>query len=151
VYLGRETYIGGVCPWLISIGDECFLGSRVTILSHDSSTKRHTGYSRVGAVSIGCRVYVGASSIILPGVTVGDDAIIGAGSVVISDVPAGTVAAGNPCRVIQSTTEFTAQHREQLAVAPRWDTLANLPAGVTPSLIDQMRAALRDGRTGYVP
>ena len=58
---------------------------------------------------------------------------------------------GIQCHVIQDTTEFMARHTEELAIAPRWDTVANLPAGVTPSVIEQMRAALKNGGTGYVP
>ncbi len=47
---------------------------------------------------IGRNVWIGAGALILPGVTVGDDAIIGAGSVVTRDVPAGATFVGNPAR-----------------------------------------------------
>jgi maltose O-acetyltransferase len=50
-------------------------------------------------VHIGSQVWIGGGAIILPGVTVGDDAIIGAGSVVTRDVPAGAKVMGNPARV----------------------------------------------------
>lgn len=46
------------------------------------------------------KVYVGTRTIILPGVTIGENTIIGAGSVVTKDIPANVVAAGAPCRVI---------------------------------------------------
>ena len=42
---------------------------------------------------------------ILQGVTIGENSIIGAGSVVTHDIPAGVIAAGNPCRVIRKITE----------------------------------------------
>lgn len=48
---------------------------------------------------IGNNVWLGAGAVILPGVTIGDNAVIGAGSVVTKDIPANTVAVGNPCRV----------------------------------------------------
>ena len=48
---------------------------------------------------IGRNVWIGGGAIILPGVTIGDDALIGAGSVVTRDVPAGVTAFGNPARV----------------------------------------------------
>ncbi|BCA61367.1 maltose acetyltransferase [Sphingomonas sp. HMP9] len=50
-------------------------------------------------VGIGGNVWIGAGALILPGVTIGDDAIIGAGSVVTRDVAAGTTVVGNPARV----------------------------------------------------
>jgi acetyltransferase-like isoleucine patch superfamily enzyme len=51
-------------------------------------------------VKIGCGCFIGARSIILKGVTLGDRVIIGAGSVVTKDVPAFSVAAGNPARIV---------------------------------------------------
>jgi acetyltransferase-like isoleucine patch superfamily enzyme len=53
-------------------------------------------------ISVGNNVWIGAQSIILSGVTIGDNSIIGAGSVVTRDIPANVVAAGNPCRVLKS-------------------------------------------------
>jgi maltose O-acetyltransferase len=51
-------------------------------------------------VVIGKNVWIGGGAILLPGVTVGDDALIGAGSVVTRDVAAGATVAGNPARVM---------------------------------------------------
>ncbi|MNF08105.1 Galactoside O-acetyltransferase [compost metagenome] len=53
---------------------------------------------------IGHNVWIGGSVVICPGVTIGDNSVIGAGSVVTKDVPAGVVAAGNPCRVLRPMT-----------------------------------------------
>ncbi len=52
-------------------------------------------------VHIGCHCWIGMGVCILPGVTIGDYAVIGAGSVVTNDIPASTIAVGNPCRVIR--------------------------------------------------
>ena len=49
-------------------------------------------------------MWIGGNTVILPGVHIGDCAVIGAGSVVTHDIPAWTVAAGNPCRVIRRIT-----------------------------------------------
>ena len=51
------------------------------------------------------KVMIGGNSVICPGVTIGDNVVIGAGSVVTRDIPAWSLAAGNPCRVIRPITE----------------------------------------------
>lgn len=56
-------------------------------------------------VHIGKCCWIGAGSVILPGVTIGDGSVIGAGSVVTKDIPAGVVAVGNPCRVLREIGE----------------------------------------------
>ena len=56
-------------------------------------------------VYIGANAWIGAGAVILPGVHIGENAVIGAGSIVTKDIPAGAVAAGNPCRVLRSTEE----------------------------------------------
>ena len=50
-------------------------------------------------------VWIGAHSVVFPGVTIGDNAVIGAGSIVTRDIPANTVAVGNPCRVMREISE----------------------------------------------
>lgn len=84
----------------ITIGDDVILAPRVHILAHDSSFGLFTGQTRAANVSIGNKVFVGAGSIILPGVHIGSNVIIGAGSIVTHDIPDNSVAAGNPARVI---------------------------------------------------
>lgn len=66
---------------------------------------RNTGYEYGMPVSIGDNVWIGGSAVILPGVTIGNNAVIGAGSVVSKNIPDNRVAAGNPCKVIREITE----------------------------------------------
>lgn len=68
----------------------------------------HPGDPRSGAprpVVIGDNVWLGAHSIVMKGVTIGAGSVIGAGSIVTKDIPAGVIAAGNPCRVIRKIDE----------------------------------------------
>lgn len=76
-------------------------GVRVFTHNHnyDPEAHRFCGYTEVNPVHIGQYTWIGASVIILPGVSIGDHSIIGAGSVVTKSVPPGVMAAGNPCRV----------------------------------------------------
>jgi len=89
-------------------------------LAHDASTKAHLGYTKIGEVRIGRRVFLGAGTIVLPDVRIGDDAIVGAGSIVRDDVPAGMVALGNPARTICTTAEYLDRHRERMLERPRF-------------------------------
>lgn len=56
-------------------------------------------------VKIADNCWIGAGAVICPGVTIGENSVIGAGSVVTHDIPANSVAAGNPCRVIRPIEE----------------------------------------------
>jgi maltose O-acetyltransferase len=150
VYLAPGVTIDPDFCWLVSLGDQCTVAPGVRILAHDASTKRHIGYSRVARVEIGRRVFIGADSLVLPGVTVGDDAIIGAGSVVNRDVPAGMVVAGNPATVVASTADYVRGHRDRLERAERFHrerfTVAH---GVTDEAKREMWERL-EREAGYV-
>jgi maltose O-acetyltransferase len=63
--------------------------------------ERATGKEFCAAVSIGDDCWIGGGAIILAGVSIGAGSVIGAGSLVNKDIPAGVLAAGNPCRVIK--------------------------------------------------
>lgn len=135
--------------WLITIGDDVTLAPRVVVLAHDASTKRALGFTRVGRVDIGDRTFVGGNSVILPGVRIGSDCVIGAGSVLSRDVPDGSVAAGNPARVLGATADYLARQRARLAEGPRFGRGYTQGGGITPEMQREMRDALGEG-PGFV-
>lgn len=67
-----------------------------------NADERRRGLEYAKPITVGSDVWIGGHVCVLPGVTIGDRCVIGAGSVVTKDIPAGSVAAGNPCRVIKS-------------------------------------------------
>ncbi|MEN6575743.1 MAG: DapH/DapD/GlmU-related protein [Phycisphaerales bacterium] len=135
--------------WHIEIGDDVTLAPRVHILAHDASTKMHLGYTRIGKVKIGNRVFVGAGSIILPGVTIGDNVVIGAGSIVSRDIPAGQVAAGNPARIICTIDAFLQRRREEMEKFPCFSEAYTIARNVTAEMKNEMNTRMTD-RIGYV-
>ncbi|WP_135219923.1 MULTISPECIES: DapH/DapD/GlmU-related protein [Flavobacterium] len=100
--------------WHIELGDDVTLAPRVHILAHDASTWTFLGYTKIKNTKIGSRVFIGASSIILPGVTIGNDVIIGAGSVVVKDIPDNCIYAGNPAKFITTTGEYIEKERQKM-------------------------------------
>ena len=149
--LGRDVYLGAVhfdygFLGLITIGDEAVVTDGVRIVAHDASIKHWLGYSRVGRVDIGRRVYIGVGAILLPGVRVGDCAIVGAGSVVTRDVAPETVVAGNPAVQIATLEEFVARQRARLDGRPRYPRAGFVgPESVPHENTERMHRELADG------
>jgi acetyltransferase-like isoleucine patch superfamily enzyme len=112
--IGNRTFIGGGCQFSVArsivIGERCLLAGGVYIQDHDGhpleARRRAAGEpspaESIRSVQIGDDVWIGTDAFILKGVTIGDRSVIGAKSVVTRDVPADTVVAGNPGRVIRS-------------------------------------------------
>lgn len=106
--------------FLITIGNNVTI-SNAKILAHDGSTKRALGYSRVGRVTIGDNVFVGAGAIILPGVNIGNNVIIGAGAVIAKDIPQDSVVVGNPAKIIGSTAAYIEKNRAMMDDSNVWN------------------------------
>lgn len=100
--------------WHIEIGNNVILAPNVHILAHDASTKPFLNYTRIANVKIGNNVFIGASSIILPGVTIGNNVIIGAGSIITKDIPSSTVALGSPAKVLCSLDEYIQKEKMKM-------------------------------------
>ena len=83
-------------------GSSCFISDENHGMDPADSKRYECQPLQLSTVIIGENCWIGEKAIILPGVTIGDNAVIGAGSVVTRDIPANTIAVGNPARVIKS-------------------------------------------------
>ncbi|KEO56518.1 sugar O-acetyltransferase [Thioclava pacifica] len=109
IRLGAGVFLNFGCVVLdvveVSIGTGTQIGPGVQILTADhprDPAQRRAGLEFGRPVRIGDNVWIGGGAIILPGVTIGEDAIIGASAVVTRDVPAGATVVGNPARAVAS-------------------------------------------------
>lgn len=89
-----EHFGGIIVHGRARIGDDCILRQSVT-LGNKSEDRPHD------APHLGNRVTIGAGAKLLGAIKVGDDVVIGANSVVTRDIPAGSVVAGIPARIIR--------------------------------------------------
>ena len=104
--------------WLITIGNNVTFAQGVHVLCHDASTKMFLGYTKIGRVTFGDNVFVGARSVILPGVTIGSNVIIGANSTVTSNIPDGMVYAGSPAKCINSIEDYISKEKHRMKHSP---------------------------------
>jgi maltose O-acetyltransferase len=89
----------------ITIGRDLQIGPGVHIYTctHPlDAVTRNSGLELALPVSIGDGVWLGGSTIVCPGVTIGENTVVGAGSVVVGDLPPDVLAVGNPCRVVRA-------------------------------------------------
>lgn len=120
---GKNIEIGDRCyfnfnttfidDYKIKIGNGVMFGPNVTVCTVGHPVHidlRPNGEMYCAPVEIKENVWVGANVVILPGVTIGENSVIGAGSVVTKDIPANTVAAGVPCKVIREITEHDREY-----------------------------------------
>lgn len=106
-----------IYPELIYIGNNVRIASDVCFITHDvvhnminnlpeEKRNRKIAKEKVGRITIGNNVFIGANTTLLYDVCIGDNVIIGAGSLVNKDIQSGVVAAGVPCKVIGSFDDF---------------------------------------------
>ena len=84
------------------VGPDCTFVTAVHPIDPD---RRLAGYQIFKNITVGSNVWFGAGVLVCPGVSIGDNCVIGAGSVVTKDIPANTLAAGSPCKVIRNVNE----------------------------------------------
>jgi len=107
VYIEEKVVIGDNCkikpfvfiPMGVTIEDDVFIGPNVTF-TNDKYPRAHGEWNLLETI-VKKGASIGANSIILPGLTVGERALIGAGSVITGDVPDNAVVAGNPARILR--------------------------------------------------
>lgn len=109
IHLGARVYMNFQCTILdcnrVEIGDDVMFGPGVHIYTAThpiDPDERTEGPEQALPVRIGNQVWIGGSSVICPGVTIGEGTTIGAGSVVTKDIPPRVLAVGNPCRVMRT-------------------------------------------------
>lgn len=124
LHIGAYTWIGGNViirsARKVRIGEYCLIADNVIIQdnnTHPIGSQERRAYlekepgdwdidcwydSEIAEVTIGDNVWIGMNAIILKGVTVGEGSVIGAAAVVTKDVPANTVVAGNPARIVKT-------------------------------------------------
>lgn len=111
IHVGNNFYAGYNCTILdmaeVRIGDDCMIAPNVGIYTAGHSVepkdRNKSGYGI--PITIGNNVWIGGSCVILPGINIGDNSIVAAGSVVTKDVPANTIVAGNPAKILRQITE----------------------------------------------
>ncbi len=114
IEIGENFYANVNCVILdgakVEFGDNVFVapGCGFYTAGHPFDVEqRNSGLEYALPIRIGNNVWIGAHVCVLPGVTIGDNCVIGAGSVVNKDIPAGSLAAGNPCKVIRKIDSTT--------------------------------------------
>lgn len=109
IMLGENFYMNVNCVILdeatVKFGNNVFIAPNCAFYTagHPFDVEqRNRGLEYAKPITVGDNVWIGGNVIILPGVTIGDNCVIGAGSIVTKDIPANSLAVGNPCRVIRS-------------------------------------------------
>ena len=113
-YANFDCVILDVCP--VTIGNHVLLGPQVGIYTpaHPIDARVRADMLEYGSpVAIGDDVWIGGHAVINVVVEIGSGSIIGSGSVVTKSIPAGVIAAGNPCRVIREITQEDTAYWEQ--------------------------------------
>lgn len=97
-FIGMNGYMEDLAPQNVIIEDNVTCSFEVTFIAHGIKKEKDADEKYI-ILRSGC--YIGARSIILPGVEIGSKAIVGAGSVVTKDVPEGAIVAGNPAKILR--------------------------------------------------
>lgn len=111
----------GTEPFLVEIGEDCLISSNVSFLNHDGGVKvlntmnffNGQRMDKMARIKIGNNCFIGCGAVIMGEVTIGSNVIIGTRSVVTKDIPAGTVAAGVPAKVICTIEDYYKKNKQK--------------------------------------
>ena len=118
---GEEIYPDanfGSEPYMIEIGNHVRINSGVQFVTHDGGvwifrqkedTKDVDLFVRI---NVGNNVHIGTNSIIMPGVTIGDNVVVGCGAIVTHNIPDNSIAVGVPERVIENVEQYYSKNKE---------------------------------------
>lgn len=116
-FYGMKPNMFSTEPWLISIGNDCYITANCTFVTHDGGTlilrKEVPDLELTAPISIGNDVYIGLNTTILPGTKIGNRCVVGACSLVKGEFPDNSVIAGVPAKVIKTTDEYLEQAKER--------------------------------------
>nr|WP_295107432.1 sugar O-acetyltransferase [uncultured Caulobacter sp.] len=108
IRVGARVFINQNCTFYsladITIGDDVMIGPNVSLITSEhpvAPSQRHV-HLQGKPITVERNVWIAAGATIIGGVTIGENSVVAAGSVVTRDVPANTLVAGNPARVIRS-------------------------------------------------
>ena len=155
ISVGTDAGIWSCCidknyPELLTIGNHVTI-SYSTILTHDSSTLRATGFRKIGKVTICDNVFIGYGSIVLPGTIIHENVIVGAGSIVKGDLEGNSVYVSRNGRIAERVGSFEDYLSKHKALF-KHKTASNLP---WHALSSEEKAELRDRMTDtgiyYIP
>lgn len=137
-FIATSTTTFGSEPYLVSIGDHVTITEGVRFVTHDGGVwvlrDDYPDLDIIAPISVGNNVFIGMSSLILPGVHIGNNVVIAAGSLVTRDIPSDSVAAGIPAHAIKSLAEYRRSSLERGLPTKRLD-----PEGKKSYLIEHFR------------
>ncbi len=116
-FYGMKPSMFSTEPWLITIGNDCYITANCQFITHDGGTlilrKEVPDLEITAPITIGNDVYIGLNTTILAGTKIGNRCIIGACSLVKGEFPDNSVIAGVPARVIKTVDEYLEQAKQQ--------------------------------------